>query len=312
MPKDIKREFLTGPRKFDEIMEKLEIIVNEMMADDGPVPMDLGNVGMHDAKMTQRCEDVCAIAWKKYKAGLSRRDGTRTEYSECELSRGLQMAVTMHPTFKSEWRGPQRWCRAPGEVLMENKVARTHLRSADFERWSLSEGCPGCRYLRTVQGQQQTHSEACPRRVEGLLKGDSVGFARLAAGDERISRALLDAVERHVTKDPGTRGLLKRASVVCHPESEPQKKIALDTGLDATPFSLMWRIISIRCATQHHHKHRPEHRRDSNKQRGSHWWRCRDEGRRCKREQWEVTRAQRDQTAEGGSQRKGNHAIEHH
>ena len=25
MPKDIKREFLTGPRKFDEIMEKLEI-----------------------------------------------------------------------------------------------------------------------------------------------------------------------------------------------------------------------------------------------------------------------------------------------
>ena len=31
MPKDIKREFLTGPRKFDEIMEKLEIIVNEMM-----------------------------------------------------------------------------------------------------------------------------------------------------------------------------------------------------------------------------------------------------------------------------------------
>ena len=27
-PKDIKREFLTGPRKFDEIMEKLEIVIN--------------------------------------------------------------------------------------------------------------------------------------------------------------------------------------------------------------------------------------------------------------------------------------------
>ena len=46
MPK-IKREFLTGPRKFDEIMEKVEIIVNEMMADDGPVPLELGNVGTH-------------------------------------------------------------------------------------------------------------------------------------------------------------------------------------------------------------------------------------------------------------------------
>ena len=77
MPKDIKREFLTGPRKFDEIMEKLEIIVNEMMADDWPVTMDLGNVRAFDAKTTQSdsdmsndtsCEDVCAIAWKGYKA----------------------------------------------------------------------------------------------------------------------------------------------------------------------------------------------------------------------------------------------------
>ena len=42
MPKDTKQEFLTGPRKFDEIMDKLEIIINEMMADDGPVPIGSG------------------------------------------------------------------------------------------------------------------------------------------------------------------------------------------------------------------------------------------------------------------------------
>ena len=70
--------------------------------------------------------------------------------------------------------------RDPGEVLMENKVARTYLRRADFERWGLSEGCPGCRYLRTGQGRQQAHSEACRRRIEGLLKGDPSGSARLA------------------------------------------------------------------------------------------------------------------------------------
>ena len=78
MPKDIKREFLTGPRGFDEIMGKLEIIVNEIMADDGPVPMDLGNVGTHDIEMTQSdsdtsndmpYDDVGAIDWKGYKAG---------------------------------------------------------------------------------------------------------------------------------------------------------------------------------------------------------------------------------------------------
>ena len=73
MPKDTKREFLTGPRKFDEIMEKMEIIINEMMADDGLRPMDLGNASGYDTKTTQgdsdtsndmSYEDVCAIAWK--------------------------------------------------------------------------------------------------------------------------------------------------------------------------------------------------------------------------------------------------------
>ena len=76
MPKDIEREFSKGPRKLDEVMEKLEII-NEMMADDGPVPMDLVNVGTHDAQITQSDSDMrndtsyfdaCAIAWKEYHA----------------------------------------------------------------------------------------------------------------------------------------------------------------------------------------------------------------------------------------------------
>ena len=52
-PKDIKREFVTGPRKFDKIMEKLEITTNEMMADDGPVPMNLANVGTNNARTTR-------------------------------------------------------------------------------------------------------------------------------------------------------------------------------------------------------------------------------------------------------------------
>ena len=77
-PKELKREFLTGPRMFDEIMEKLEVVMNEMMADEGRVPMDLGDSGAHDAKMTQgdqeadnkmSYDDMCAMAWKGYKAG---------------------------------------------------------------------------------------------------------------------------------------------------------------------------------------------------------------------------------------------------
>ena len=44
LPKDSKRECLTEPRTFSEIRKKLEIIMNETMATEGPVPMDLGNV----------------------------------------------------------------------------------------------------------------------------------------------------------------------------------------------------------------------------------------------------------------------------
>ena len=33
--------------------------------------------------------------------------------------------------------------RSSGEVLMDNKVARTYLRRADFEQWGLSEGFLG-------------------------------------------------------------------------------------------------------------------------------------------------------------------------
>ena len=51
----------------------------------------------------------------------------------------------------------------------------------------------------------------------------------------------------------GLRGLLKRASVVCHPELEHQKNCAGHRAeLATTHASLSWRIISIRYTTQHH------------------------------------------------------------
>ena len=72
--------------------------------------------------------------------------------------------------------------RPPGEVLKENKVARTHLRRADFEHWGLSEGCPGCRCLRIGQERQQAHSEGCWRRIEGLLNGEVVCIRTTGCG----------------------------------------------------------------------------------------------------------------------------------
>ena len=113
---------------------------------------------------------------------------------------------------------------------MDNNVARTYLRRADSEQWGLSEGCPGSRYLRTGQGRQQ-------------------------AADERINRALADAVERHAAKDPGVRGILKRASATCHPESESQKKIALDTEQESTPRTSLSYGGSSASGTRPQHRH---------------------------------------------------------
>ena len=46
MPKDIKREFLTDYGEAGDHRQR-------MMADDGPTPVDLGNVGAYDAKTTR-------------------------------------------------------------------------------------------------------------------------------------------------------------------------------------------------------------------------------------------------------------------
>ena len=78
MPKDVKREFPTGVAKLFEITEKLSIIINEMVPDDGPVPKDLGSVGMQVARTTHSYQDasnnmsydnVRAMSGTKFKVG---------------------------------------------------------------------------------------------------------------------------------------------------------------------------------------------------------------------------------------------------
>ena len=54
-------------------MEKLEIIIDEVLANDGPTPVALGSVDVHDAGMMQSdpdmgndtsYDDMCATGWK--------------------------------------------------------------------------------------------------------------------------------------------------------------------------------------------------------------------------------------------------------
>ena len=98
------------------------------------------------------------------------------------------------------------------------------------------------------------------------MRGDSSLSARLAAADERINRALADAIERHATKDSEIRGTPKRASIICHPESEPQKKIALDTEQESTPHPSVSSGGSAASGTQPSNTISTDHRREKRAQ----------------------------------------------
>ena len=110
---------------------------------------------------------------------------------------------------------------------MENKVARTYLRRADFEQWGFSERCPGCRHLKTCQGRQQAHNGACRKRIEGLLKSYLAGSARLATADERINRAL--------ARDQGSRSEGHTKEGQCCPSSSENLRRKKHWTLSRTP-----------------------------------------------------------------------------
>ena len=111
---------------------------------------------------------------------------------------------------------------------MENKVPRTYFRRADVEQWGLSEGCPGCWYLKTGQGRQQVRSAAYRKSGEGRLNG-----SRTTAADERINRFGGRSGEARSQGSWNERHT-EEASATCQPESESQKKIALDTEQEST------------------------------------------------------------------------------
>ena len=69
---------------------------------------DQDKVGEHQESLQSERWDADRIL--EMRGCQQARAGTRTEYSECEPFPGPQMAVTMHLTFKSEWRDPRRWC----------------------------------------------------------------------------------------------------------------------------------------------------------------------------------------------------------
>ena len=120
MPKDIKREVLTGPRKFDEVMEKLETFIHEMMADDGPVPMDLVNVGTHDARTTQSDQDASNDMSRGKETQLAKEQARKDQTGQ---ERGIEEKELMNG-------------RVAKEMIQERREARMGPRAANLSHGS--------------------------------------------------------------------------------------------------------------------------------------------------------------------------------
>ena len=62
---------------------------------------------------------------------------------------------------------------------------RMYVTSADVKKYGGSEGCQACTQVYTFGRTNVTHSDACRRRIQELMKGDDVGRARLDASRKR-------------------------------------------------------------------------------------------------------------------------------
>ena len=121
----------------------------------------VGSSGCHRARVGD--QNTCGERQESF-CEEEMRCGSNTRNTSSSVVSGWQLQCIRHSSRNGAARG--FGARSRGEVLIENKEARTYLRGADFNQWGLSEGCPGCQYLRTGQGRHQAHSQACRKNIE--------------------------------------------------------------------------------------------------------------------------------------------------
>ena len=72
MPKNVNRELRTGLRQFSGIMEKVDVVITEMIADATSGPLDSGNIGEQAATPPHEDQGSLKGYWRG-KEGIERR-----------------------------------------------------------------------------------------------------------------------------------------------------------------------------------------------------------------------------------------------
>ena len=153
--------------------------------------------------------------------------------------------VTGHAMCRSGWRSRcLGWRAKDGGATSSSCHGATYaedIRKADVEKYTPTDGCPGCTCILLGQCTVLPHTEECRARIVTLMQQDEEGKSRLSKRDEKN-----EAPERDVTADDAAGAPADKAvqaseerrdeGILPYPEN-PEERSSLKRAAPAEPSS---------------------------------------------------------------------------
>ena len=87
------------------------------------------------------------------------------------------------------------WCMNLQSLQLEGVIT-----SAETDKYGFTPSCPGCDAKTRGEVARRGHSEACRKRIEGLMQGNVEDRRKLERSDERITHQIARKLEREDKK----------------------------------------------------------------------------------------------------------------
>ena len=98
-------------------------------------------------------------------------------------------------SFKFEDRAADTQAQATKEFA-EPSARRRGITQADLEKYGVTPGCPGCLAKQRGEIAKRGHSEACRKRIEGMMRHDVEDKKKIEVADERIMHQIARRLEQ--------------------------------------------------------------------------------------------------------------------
>ena len=88
----------------------------------------------------------------------------------------------------------------PAKEMAEPASRRRGITQTDLDKYGLTPGCPGCLAKQRGEIAKRGHSEACRKRIEGMMKDDVEDRKKIEASEERITHHIARRIEKEERK----------------------------------------------------------------------------------------------------------------